>query len=258
MKPGAVRIAVACLIVASAAGMGRAAQVPPASAVTPTGPGSLTGVWQSVGNAVQGDNTNRVSNLASGRTPERDRVLKTIDGGWPPLQPWASEVLERRISASQQGAPEAIGTAVCLPGVPLLMLGGPYPIQIIESQGMVAILLEEHNHFRLVQLNGRHPEDPDPSFLGHSTGRWEGDTLVVDTVGLADRVPIDRVGIPHSDQLHLVERFRRTGPQSMELLITFDDPKTFTRSWEARVRYRSAAPGIEMTEYICENNRDYP
>jgi hypothetical protein len=236
-----------------------AAPMPARAGAVPAGPGSLTGVWQSGGTTVQRDgDPARVQNLASGRTPERDRVLKTIDGGWPPLQPWASELLEKRIGMSQRGDPEGTGTALCLPGVPLLMLGGPYPIQIIESPGLVTILLEEHNHFRLVYLNGKHAEDPDPTFLGDSIGHWEGDTLVVDTVGLSGRAPIDRVGIPHSDELHLVERFRRTGPDTMELLLTIDDPKAFTRPWDARVRYRAPAAGVHMTEYICENNRDYP
>jgi hypothetical protein len=240
--------------------MAAAAQAPARAAATPTGPGSVAGIWRG-GGVWQGDgdsNSERVSNLASGRTPERDRVLKTIDGSWPPLQPWAAEVLEKRISLSQRGEPEGTGTALCLPGVPVLMLGGPYPIQIIESPGLVTILLEEHNHFRLVYLNGKLPVDPDPTFLGHSVGRWEGDTLVVETVGLTERIPIDRVGLPHSDQLRLTERFRRIGPDTMDLVLTIDDPKTFTKPWDARVRYRTAAAGVKMTEYICENNRDYP
>ncbi len=237
-----------------------AAQAPAQKAGSPAGPGSLAGIWRG-GGVWQGDgnsNTERVSNLASGRTPERDRVLKTIDGSWPPLQPWAAEILEKRIGMSQRGEPEGTGTALCLPGVPVLMLGGPYPIQIIESPGLVTILLEEHNHFRLVHLNGQLPKDPDPTFLGYSVGRWEGDTLVVETVGLTDRVPVDRVGIPHSDELRLTERFRRTGPDTLDLVMTIDDPKAFTKKWDARVRYRTADPDVKMTEYICENNRDYP
>jgi hypothetical protein len=239
---------------ASAQAMARIAAAPAG------GPGSLAGIWRG-GGVWKGDGDNStavVSNLASGRTPERDRVLKTSDGSWPPLQPWASAVLEKRIDLSQRGEPEGLGTALCLPGVPVLMLGGPYPIQIIESPGLVTILLEEHNHFRLVYLDGQLPKDPDPTFLGYSVGHWEGDTLVVETVGLTERVPIDRVGIPHSDQLRLTERFRRGGPDQLDYIVTIDDPKTFTKPWDARVRYRKADPGVKMTEYICENNRDYP
>jgi hypothetical protein len=231
----------------------------PSTAALPSGPGSLAGIWQS-GGVWQTSITNNIGRepLGSLRTPERDRVLKTIDGKWPPLQPWAAELLEKRIGLSQLGDPYLTNTSMCLPGVPVMMLGGPYPIQILETPGLVTILLEEQNHFRLVHMNGKHPEDPDPTFLGHSVGHWEGGALVVDTIGLTERTSIDRVGIPHSADLRLIERFRRTGKDTMELVISFDDPKTFTAMWQAKVNYRSAAPGVEMTEYICENNRDIP
>ncbi len=224
-----------------------------------SGPGSLAGVWQTGGvwKTSITDNVGREP-LGSLRTPERDRVLKTADGKWPPLQPWAAELLEQRIKLSQQGDPYLANTSLCLPGVPVMMLGGPYPIQILETPGLVTILMEEQNHFRLIYLDGKHPEDPDPTFLGHSVGHWEGGTLVVDTIGLTDRTSIDRIGMPHSEELHLVERFRRTGKDAMELTITIDDPKTFTKAWDAKVNYRTPAPGVEMTEYICENNRDDP
>jgi hypothetical protein len=227
-----------------------------ALAVTPTGPGSLAGIWQSSNSRRSDDN--RVLTLGSLRTPERDRVVRTIDGSWPPLQPWASELLEKRISRSQQGAPEVIALTQCLPGMPVMMLGGPYPIQILETPGQVTILMEEQNHFRLIYLNGKHPEDPDPTFLGHSVGHWQGNTLVVDTIGLTDRTTIDRVGMPHSEALHLIERYRRTGKDTLEIVMTLDDAKTFTKPWDAKVIYRAVAAGVEMTEYVCENNRDLP
>jgi hypothetical protein len=222
------------------------------------GPGSLSGIWQTQGEwrtAAQAQTD--AAQLGSLRTPERTRVVKTIDGSWAPLQPWASEILEKRITQSQQGNPEPISTTQCLPGVPVMMLGGPYPVQILEAPGQVTILFEEQNHFRIIYLNRGHPEDPDPTFMGHSVGRWEGDTLVVDTIALTDRTSLDRVGMPHSDQLHLVERFRRGTGNTLEVITTIDDPKAFTKKWDMKVVF-STAQDLEMTEYICENNRDLP
>jgi hypothetical protein len=224
----------------------------PAPAAAPTGLGSLAGVWQS------GGSRGNALTLGSLRTPERDRVQKTIDGKWPPLLPAASELLEKRIAMSQRGEPVVTTMTQCLPGMPVLMMGGPYPIQIIETPGQVTILFEEQNHFRLIHLGGSHPSDPDPTFMGHSIGHWEGDTLVVDTVGLIDRTPIDRVGIPHSEELHLIERLRRSGKDTMELVTTLDDPRTFSKAWDAKTTYRAVPAGVGISEYICENNRDDP
>jgi hypothetical protein len=251
-----VRTALLCGIVSIATCLG-AAPVPAQTASVAPGSGSLSGVWQT-GGVWKTSITENVGRepLGSLRTPERDRVLKTIDGKWPPLQPWANAELEKRIEMSQKGEPYANTTALCLPGMPLMMLGGPYPIQILETPGLVTILLEEQNHFRLIHMGGKHPEDLDPTYLGHSVGHWEGDTLVVDTIGLTDQTSIDRVGMPHSDELHVIERFRRTGKDTMDLVITIDDPKTFTSKWDTGVHYRAAGPGVEMTEYICANNRD--
>jgi hypothetical protein len=221
----------------------------------PKGPGSLAGIWQS-GNSWRTDS--KPVTLGSLKTPERDRALRTADGQPPPLQPWAAAVLDRRVKASQAGEPEALTLTRCLPGMPVLMLGGPYPIQLLETPDQIAMLFEEQNHFRVIRINGKHPDDPDPTFLGDSIGHWEGDTLVVDTIALNDQTPIDRVGTPHSDALHLIERYRRVDRDTLEAVVTFDDPKAFTRRWEARVTYHPVPPGVSLTEYICENNRDDP
>ena len=111
----------------------------------------------------------------------------------------------------------------------------------------------------LVYLNVRHPADVDPSFHGDSVGHWEGDTLVVDTVGLAgDKTTLDQVGTPHSDELHVVTRLRRNGPDELEIRVRMEDPKTFTRPFERRVVYRRAAPGVRLEEYVCENQANPP
>jgi hypothetical protein len=140
--------------------------------------------------------------------------------------------------------------------MPEMMLGAPYPIQFIETPGQVTLLFEEQNHFRIIHMGGIHPSDPDPSWMGHSIGHWEGTTLVVDTVGLLDRATMDMVGTPQSDKLHLVERYRRVSADRIELNITVDDPGTFSRPWQIASALRRGAPETQINEYICENNRN--
>ena len=108
--------------------------------------------------------------------------------------------------------------------------------------------------YRVIYMDGRpHPADLAPSYYGHSVGHWEGDTLVVDTIGFNERFWIDRQGIPHTEQMHLTERFTRTDHANMRLDLTFDDPGAYTRTWTTGfwIRYN---PGREWDEYICQEN----
>jgi hypothetical protein len=220
------------------------AQSPAAPASVPSGPGSLTGIWNSPGYK------------GSARTPPRERVFKTIDGKWPPLLPAAAELLEKRIKLSENGEPFTNTLMQCLPGgVPEMVFGSPYPVQIIEMPGQVTMLYEMYNNFRVIYLNASHPADPDPTFMGHSVGHWEGNTLVVDTIGLTDRTTIDEVGMPHSEVLHVIERYRRTDSGTLEIIVTLDDPKTFSKPWDMKVVYKAAPAGGKLMEFICENNR---
>jgi hypothetical protein len=234
------------------AGVTAAAEGAKGSATAPSapgagGPGSLSGVWFN----------NEFKTSAKFATAYQ--VQMTADGKMPPLQPWAAALLDQRIKDSEAGHPFPTTLSNCLPsGVPQMMFGPKdLPIQIVESPGQVTILFESLTTFRIIHLNEQHPPDPDPTFMGNSVGHWEGDTLVVDTIGLTDRTAIDTVGMPHSDALHLVERFRRTSKTTLELQVTFDDPKTFTQPWTAKTSFR-AVPGARVEEYICENNRNRP
>ncbi len=156
---------------------------------------------------------------------------------------------------TEKGQPFLTTLMQCLPGgVPEMVFGSPYPTQIIESPGQVTILYEMFNHYRVIYLNETHPADLDPSFMGHSVARWQGDTLVVDTIGLTERTSLDEVGIPHSEALHVIEKYRRTDKDTLEIIVTIDDPKTFTQSWDTRVINKAAASNLKFIEYICENN----
>lgn len=208
--------------------------------------GNLSGVW------INADYK------TSARFNLRDGLIRTIDGKDPPFQPWAAELLEKRIKDAEAGNPFATTKSMCLPGgVPQVMFGPLLPIEILVTDRKVTMLIEEFNNFRQVFLNQKHPEDPDPSFMGHSVGRWEGDTLVIDTIGLTDRTTLDPVGTPHSEQLHLVERIRRISRDKLEDVVSFEDPGAYTRPWTARTTF-NAVPQGQLSENICENNRNGP
>ena len=208
-------------------------------------PGHLAGVWV-------------VTNYrASGFFSPAGRVTRTLDDKIPPLQPWAAKVLNDRIAAGDAGHPFANTPTNCLPGgMPAMMLGGNTPIEIIPTRGEVVILFEELDLYRHIYMNETQAklDDLDPTYKGHSVGRWDGDTLVVDTIGTNDKTTLDGSGVPHSESQHMVERISRHGDE-MDDLITIDDPKTFTEPWTTKAIYKFL-PGRRLQEYVCDNNRN--
>lgn len=123
-------------------------------------------------------------------------------------------------------------------GLPRVLLAN-HPFKIIPAAGEIVILYERSHDFREIYMDGRsHPADPDPSWWGHSIGKWQGDTLVVDSVGFNDRTWLDYQGQPHSDALHIVERYRRVDHDTLQLVLTIDDPKAYTKTWEATNNYK--------------------
>ena len=227
------------IVLVAMAAHASAAQKPP-----PRGPGSLSGIW-----------TNTSYNPDSVYDP-RLAVLRDVHGNLPPMRPWAAELLEKRIKAAEEGHPYANTKSMCLPsGVPQLMFGPRTPMQILETSGQVTMLIEEFNDFRIVLIHAKHAMDLDPNIMGDSVGRWEGDTFVVDTIGLSEQTTLDVSGMPHTDELHVVERFRRAGDDLLEVLVTLDDPGTFTAPRTSRATFKHA-PVSKLTEYYCENQRN--
>ncbi|MCH8268702.1 MAG: hypothetical protein O7A06_01805 [Acidobacteria bacterium] len=172
----------------------------------------------------------------------------------PPLQPWAMEIYKRNRAGviNDTGLDHLDPVTFCFPvGPTRAMMQRQF--QIVQLPKEVLILFEWDTLVRRIHMDGReHPENWPFGWMGHSTGRWDGDTLVVDTVGLNDRTWLDRAGTPHSDQLHVVERFRRVNPDTLEIEFLFDDPKAFTKPWGAKKVYR---PGPEILEHIiCEEH----
>ena len=166
-----------------------------------------------------------------------------------PLQPWAAELAKKRMSKDD---PEAN----CLPaGVPRM---APYPWKIVQQPKLIVFLFEGNIHsYRQIFLDGRgHPDNLDPTWYGHSIGKWEGDTLVVDTVGFNDKFWFDFAGHPHTEKLHITERYRRPDYSNLEFEVVIDDPGAYTRPFTMYGR-SPLMENSEIMEYICnENNQD--
>jgi hypothetical protein len=166
------------------------------------------------------------------------------------MLPWAEEVVKHRQSKED---PEAN----CLPaGIPR---GSPYPWRIVQTATHYFILYEGNIHsYRQIFMNAKHPDDPDPTWYGHSVGHWEGNTLVVDTVGFNDKFWFDYKGHPHTEKLHTIERYTRTDLGHMSIEVTIDDPGAYAKPFTT-VGRATLMPGTELLEYICqENNQDLP
>ena len=180
----------------------------------------------------------------------------TVEGQEPPLRPEAKALLDKRVASQDTLKPWANVSASCLPpGMPRAALStAPPPFEILQTPGQVTIILEWMSAVRRVHLNRGHPDYIEPSWYGDEIGHWEGDTLVVDTIGLNAKSSIDKVGMPMSTAMHIIERIRRVAPNRVEDLMTIDDPKTFTKPWTTRIAYAQQPPGSEIMEYVCEDN----
>jgi hypothetical protein len=180
-------------------------------------------------------------------------------GMMAPLKPQYVELLKKRIREKNAGNPETDTSTQCFPhGMPRLM-ESPYPIEIVQTPGRVTFLHEVAHEVRRIYLDQKQPANLKDTFLGHSVGRWEGDTLVVDTVGINDKSFIDDEGEAHSDKEHLTERYRKiNGGREIELIMTVDDPVTLEHPYSYK-RVYEWRPDVRPAEYICEeNNRNAP
>jgi len=192
----------------------------------------------------------RVGDVASTRWRTEKSADRNID---VPSLPWAKTRFEENRSGRQ------IDTADrCLPpGVPRMMFT-PEPFAIVQESKRIIFLHEGGAHvWRFVWMDGRpHPKDPNPSWMGDSVGHWEGGTLVIDAIGFNDKTWLDDAGHPHSEQLHVIERYTRTGPLTMKYEVTIDDPGAYSKQWSNSVTI-PFRPGEALNEYICqEGERD--
>jgi hypothetical protein len=168
------------------------------------------------------------------------------------MLPWAQALYKQRLETYGHDDP----AVRCLPEGPRTGIAGLDPLRIIQSPHLMAILYEP-GPVRQVFLDGRPlPKDPNPTWMGYSVGRWDGDALVIDTVGYNDKTWLDFNGHPHSDALHVTERFQRTDFGHGHVTMTFDDPKTYTKPWTITMPL-TFLPDTDLLESVClENEKD--
>jgi hypothetical protein len=168
------------------------------------------------------------------------------------MTPTAQAILKQRIETYGAGDPGAN----CLPEGPRAGLSGLEPLRIVQTRNMT-VVLHEAGTFRVIHTDGRKPpKDMNPTWMGYSVGRWEGETFVVETAGFNDRTWLDFSGRPHSEALRVTERYRRIDFGHMQLEVTFDDPKTYTMPWTIKLPVNFVADD-DLIENVClENEKD--
>jgi hypothetical protein len=225
-----------------------AAEAAPANSQVATSTPDLSGIWM---------------RLRDKGATARGYPGIILDLGQPtelPMTPWAAAIYKVNSARYHGDDPDTVLSDPVFscypPGVPRIYLFG-FPMQIVQAPGQV-IMLFEYDHFvRRIYTDGRpHDMNQGPLWMGDSIGKWEGDTLVADTVSFNDKSLIDRVGHPHSDALHVVERIRRLDPNSLEIGITVEDPKAYTQPWSTKLIFESKADW-KIMEQICEDNASF-
>lgn len=216
-----------------------------------TGPPGVIGNWNGpVGTSLANDS------IYDEMFSQRRNLPTNLDIEEVPFKPWARELYEERRENPHRDDPHAR----CKPSGGPRMFHTPYGFEVLDlsDTGQIIFLSVGAPHsWKVVYMDGRpHPEDPEPSWYGHSIGRWEGDTLVIDTVGFNEKFWITRNGMPHTSRLHLIERLTRTDFSTLKYEVTIDDPGAYTETWSGGWLI-PWVDGNEPFDYLCqENNLD--
>ena len=182
---------------------------------------------------------------------------QSMPGGLLPYQEWALKLRNERLAENSKDHPDAH----CLPLNPVQLWFHPQPRKLIQNPREIVMLAESNGGTRQIFTDGRalpSKDDVQPWWYGYSVGRWEGDTLVVESTGFLDNAWIDENGSPLTNEAHVTERIRRPNYGTLEVEVTVNDPKTYTRTWTVTANQR-LMPDDELIEFICgENNRSTP
>jgi len=205
---------------------------------TPDGKIDLQGFWMP---------TNPVKHLLN--------LAADLKPGEVPLQPWAEKLLQERIETNGKDHP---GVRCWPSGIPEKN-NIPDGLKVVQTPDLLIVLHESRTIYRQIFTDGRPlPKDAQPAWMGYSIGRWDGDTLVVETVGQNGRTWLDMRGLPATDALKVTERFRRPSIGNILIDVTIDDPKAYTKPWNVQLSW-TLQPDTELIESICEeNNKDVP
>jgi hypothetical protein len=214
----------------------------PAAAPAPAPAHDLSGVWNMHASAAQ-----------------KKFINSTYTQESPEMTPWGTE---KYMATKPSNGPRTHPLKetddpvlrLCLPpGTPRIYLQ-PFPVQFVQTPKEIIMLYEYDHTVRYIFMDGRkHPDDLIPTYMGHSIGKWEGDTLVVDTVGFNEKTWLDRDGHPHSDQLHVTERFHRVDSDNLQIDITMEDPKALAKPWKTQLYYQ-LKPDWDIMELACTDN----
>jgi hypothetical protein len=197
----------------------------------------LSGLWQPA---------------SGGADPQFADIAKEVKDGLP-FQKWAADLVKMRRAQNNKDDPDGH----CQPLGTVKMHLHPYPRKILQLPGLIVILYERDTVYRQIFTDGRpSPVDPQPSFYGYSTARWEGDTLVVQTNGFKDGLWLDISGTPLTNAAKVTERYRRPSFGKLEIDVTVDDSKAYTKPWTIRVN-QTLAVDTDLIEFFCtENEKD--
>jgi hypothetical protein len=225
---------------------------------TPEGHPDLSGIWirgdGQLGPAGGGTVPGPRPSFTSGPPVTTFRDVGANFPGGLPLQPWAADLVKARRAENSKDNPDAH----CLPMGLMQFHNHGQPRKIVQTPRLIVIIYEANYGLRSIFMDGRSlpPSDAQPWWYGYSVGRWDGDTLVVDTTGFRDAGWLDIIGNPLTDAAKLTEHFRRPTLGTLEIDVTIDDPKAYTRPWTVRVNQRLVVDS-EMIEFICLENQKF-
>jgi hypothetical protein len=194
-----------------------------------------------------------LSGLWLGPRPYQTNLTKDLKPGELAMLPWAEALFKQRRANESKDDPQAY----CIPGGVPRSYTPPYPFKIVSTPNLVVMLFEAIQSYRQIFTDGRElPRELTPTWMGYSVGRWEGDTLIVQTTGFKDENWIDSDGHPGSDALVVTERFRRKDFGHIDIEVAIQDPKAYAKPWTITLSL-TAAPDNEIMEYICSENNKY-
>lgn len=219
-----------------------------ASAIAQAPTPDWEGVWVRIGGASDPDTA--LAALTSAQTPPPEST-------WPPLAPEYRARYAAIVEGLKRGERLNDPTANCLPAGFPWMMNMPYPMEIHQTATQITIIAEWMGQIRRIYIGASLPDEADiePSYFGTSAGRWEGETLVVETVGMREDTALNDSGLPHSDAMRVTERWSLKDKVLTDE-ITIVDPKALTRPWTYTREYKKMPPDFHMMEYVCDNNRD--
>ena len=218
---------------------------------TADGKPDLSGIW------MRSERTEEPGGQPAGRPPLA--TFGNTGAGFKeglPFQPWAAELQKKRVADHWVDNPDAL----CLPQGPLQFHLDPQPRKIVQTPGQILIIYESNYGLRTIYTDGRSlpPQgEPQPYWHGYSVGRWEGDTLVVESNNFHDDGWLDTRGSPYTDAARMTERFRRVNFGLLEIELTVNDPKAYTKPFTIRIEQQVVADGSEMIEFICHENQQF-